>query len=472
MPEDGRLRPARLYVGALSAATVAALAGWAWLSGAPPLGWEAAAAAAVLTSACAAFRCFPVRFGRATLEVVEVPMLAALVLLGPYWALLVAVPSMLYRDRLRTLFTASTHLLTLSAAALAYGLFAGPLLFDGGGPGPGLAQGVLAAGLAYHALDDLIGMGLLRLKHGTPLGRSLREVMLPAVPADATAVMTVLACAWLFSAYGPLVPLAMFAGAALAVALLHAAREHREEVEALEARNAELEAELAGALASPLAFAHRLVEAVGEKDGHTARLAAASAVYARDAARELGLGREKVEKLRLAALLMDVGLASVPDEVLLTSPEKLNSVGKMHLERHPVRSERVLSSARGFEQAARWARWHHERADGSGYPDRLRGEWIPIEARVLAACETYASLVLGGPHSPGLSALEARRNLVGMASAGGLDSGAVRALLRVLDCEDAGYASASDERFAFGDEAPPVQAARRSGAAERARATP
>jgi len=162
----------------------------------------------------------------------------------------------------------------------------------------------------------------------------------------------------------------------------------------------------------------------------------------------------KAAKLRLAALLMDVGLASVPDEVLLTPPEKLNSVGRMHLREHPARSERVLSAAVGFEEAAKWVRWHHERPDGTGYPDRLRGEWIPLEAKILAACHTYASLVLDGPHSPGLSASEARRRLVGMAG-GGLDGEAVRVLLRVLDGEDASYAATSDGRFAFAFDARP-----------------
>jgi hypothetical protein len=458
----------RLYVGTLCAAALVALAAWAWwTSGAGFDGrggwgrpsWVALGASLVLASACAAFRLFPVRIGRATVEVVEVPVLVALVLLGPIWALLVAVPSVVYRDGLRAAFTASTHALAFLGAGFAYSLFADPLLLPGGAAGgaatgaatgaePRLAEGVLAAGLAFHALDDLLGMGVLRVKHGTPFGRTLREVMLPAVPADAAAVVTVLACVWLFSAYGPLVPLAMFAGAALCVALLHLARRHREEVEALKARNAELEAELEGALAAPLAFASRLVEAVGRKDGHTARLAAATAVYAADAARELGLGPQRTAKLRLAALLMDVGLASVPDEALLTPPAKLNSVGKMHLREHPVRSERVLSAAAGFGEAARWVRWHHERPDGTGYPDRLRGEWIPLEAKVLAACEAYASLVLDGPHSPGLSASEARRRMVGMAG-GGLDGEAVKALLRVLDGEDASYAAASDGRFAF-----------------------
>lgn len=447
-PSDGRTRA---YVGGLCGLALAALLGWVLLFGVP-FGWAVAGAAAVLAAACAAFRRFPVRLGDATVEVVEIPILTALVLAGPVWALAVAIPSMLYRDGLRTAFTAATHTLAFLAAGLAYSFFADPLLFAAG-TRPGVLEGVLAAGLAFHVLDDLLGMGILYVKRGTPASESLREIMLPAVPADLASVLTVLCAAWAFLAHGPVAPLALFAGAAAAVALLHAAHEHRERVETLEARNAELEAELGGALSSPLAFASRLVEAAGERDGHTARLSAAAAVYAADAARELGLEQTKVEKLRIAALLMDVGLASVPDEALLSPPKKLNSVGQMHLREHPIRGERVLSAAAGFGEAARWVRWHHEREDGTGYPDRLKGGWIPLEAKVLAACETYASLVLDGPHRPGLAPQEARRELVGMAGVG-LDQHAVRALLRALDAEDRNYAAAADARFAFPDTPP------------------
>ena len=441
----------RVYVGVLCGLAMAALLGWVFFFGVP-FSWTAAVAAAVLASVCMAFRRFPVRLGNATVEVVEIPVLTALVLAGPVWALAVAIPSVLYRDRLRTAFTAATHALAFLAAGLAYSLFADPLLFSAETQ-PGLLEGVLSAGLAFHALDDLLGMGILRVKRGTPFSESLREIMLPAVPADGAAVLTVFVATWLLMVRGPVAPLALFAGAAVALALLHAARAHRERVEALEARNEELESELRGALGSSLAFASRLVEAVGARDGYTARLAVAASVYAADVARQLGLDHKRVEKLKSAALLMDVGLASVPDEVLLSHPRKLNSVGQMHLREHPVRGERVLSAAAGFGEAARWVRWHHEREDGTGYPDRLRGGWIPLEAKILAASETYASLVLDGPHSPGLTPQEARRELAGMAG-GGLDGHVVRSLLRVLDAADPNYAAAVDARFAPPD-APP-----------------
>jgi len=120
----------------------------------------------------------------------------------------------------------------------------------------------------------------------------------------------------------------------------------------------------------------------------------------------------------------------------------------MHLEEHSVAGEEILSGLPGLGEAARWVRWHHERPDGTGYPDRLKGAWTPHEARILAVASLYASLVLDGPSAPALTPAEARRVLVaeiGKAS----DEGVARILLRLLATEDESYASASDERFVF-----------------------
>jgi HD-GYP domain-containing protein (c-di-GMP phosphodiesterase class II) len=120
----------------------------------------------------------------------------------------------------------------------------------------------------------------------------------------------------------------------------------------------------------------------------------------------------------------------------------------MHLEEHPVAGEEVLSDLPGLGEAARWVRWHHERPDGTGYPDRLKGAWTPQEARILAVASMYASLVLDGPSAPALDPTEARRVLVaGIGKS--VDEGVTRILLRLLATEDASYGSASDERFVF-----------------------
>jgi HD-GYP domain-containing protein (c-di-GMP phosphodiesterase class II) len=97
---------------------------------------------------------------------------------------------------------------------------------------------------------------------------------------------------------------------------------------------------------------------------------------------------------------------------------------------------------------AGWVRWHHERPDGRGYPDKLRGPWIPLEAKILAVAQAYAAMVLDQPRRPGMGSAEARESL----SAGidtEFDGITVRAFLRILDTETEGYRLADDHRFVF-----------------------
>lgn len=440
-----RVRASYWYIAGLSALAVTALIAWLHLFGFS-ISWLALGASVVLAAVCAVSLRLPVelRVGKATFDLSDVAILVALALGGPVCALVVAVPAMLQREWLRTVFDAATLVLQILAAAYVFGLFSPPLLaapaFD-----IAFVWGVLAAGCVLCLLDTLIGPALLWIKYKTPPSHLLREVILPPLPSDAISVLTAVATSFVTSVFGPAAALTLFGGGTFSLITMNFLREHREKSRLLDAENARLREDLRVA---NLEFAARLVQSIEQKDGCTARRVAASALYAADIARELGMEPIKIEKLRVAALLQDVGLVSVPDEVLLTPPKKLNSVGRMHLEQHPIQGERMLAAIPGLEEASRWVRHHHEREDGTGYPDRLRGQWIPLEAKVLAASELYASLVLDGPHSPAVSAHEARRELVGLAG-GQLDQQVVRAFLRVLDTQDENYVAAADDRFTF-----------------------
>jgi hypothetical protein len=410
------------------------------------ISWLALGASGVLAAVCVVSLRLPVelKVGKATFDLPDVAILLALVLGGPLCALVVAVPAMLQREWLRTVFDAATLVLQILAAGYVFGLFSPPLLgaptFD-----VSFLWGVLAAGCVLCLLDALIGPALLWIKYETPPSQLLREVILPPLPSDAISILTAVATSFVTVVFSPAAALTLFGGGALSLITMNLVREHSEKRRLLEAENSWLRD---GLRTSNLEFAARLVRSIERKDGCTARRATASALYAADIARELGMEPIKVEKLRVAALLQDVGLVSVADEVLLTPPKKLNSVGRMHLEQHPIQGEHMLAAIPGFEEAARWVRYHHEREDGTGYPDRLRGKWIPLEAKVLAVSEVYASLVIDGPHSPAVSAHEARRRLVGLVR-GKLDDQVVRAFLRVLDTQDESYAAAVDDRFTF-----------------------
>ncbi len=449
-----RVNATRTYIFGLSAAALMVLSGWIYVFGFS-FDWTALCMSGVLAVVCAVSLRFSLSFGIGStrFEVVDAVILVALVLGGPLYALPVAAPAMLRREWLRTAFDTATLVFQILVAGYVFSRFSEPLLtvprFD-----IQSVYGVVGAGLAFILTDALIGPGLLRVKYKTPIGKLVREVVLLPVPSDIMAIFTALATSYATVAFGPAAALTLFSGTAVSLGLMSFVKQRQErrrdlEAEVLQLRedNARLEQSLSS---TSLTFATRIVESLGRKDGYTAAHAAASAVYAGDLAEEFGLDPRKTERLKVAALLQNVGLVETPDEILLAEPGRLNSVGKMHLEGHPSQSERILSGVPGFEEAARWVRWHHERVDGSGYPDRLKGEWIPLEAKILAAAEAYTALILDKPHGPGLPPLDARHALTESIGAA-LDRQVVRTLLRLLDSNGEGYAVTADARFAFPD---------------------
>jgi HD-GYP domain-containing protein (c-di-GMP phosphodiesterase class II) len=443
-----RKRPvaARAYVAGVIVLAVAALSLWTFFVGLS-LTYTTLLIGLALGVLSAGTRCLPVSFGvgRASFDAADVPIFAALILGGPACALLAAVPSAAHRDPSRTGFMAAIHTLQILIGALAFALFyPEPLLVDPGFSAT-FVSGTLVAGLAFFGIDALIGPTLMRLKYGLSVRDIVQEIVAPALPSDALAITTTLVSALAVASFGSAAAISLLTGAALSVAATNLIRDNRKKAMRLASENEALKEALRD---SNLEIASRLVGRLGQRDGYAAAHAAASAVYAADIARESGLDEGRCREVRLAALLMDVGLLWVPDDVLLVPEERLNSLGRRHLQEHPIAGEEVLSDLPGLGDAARWVRWHHERPDGTGYPDRLKGAWVPQEAKILAVSSLYASLVLDGPSAPALHPAEARKTLVAeMGKA--VDEDVARILLRLLATGDASYASASDERFVF-----------------------
>jgi HD-GYP domain-containing protein (c-di-GMP phosphodiesterase class II) len=226
--------------------------------------------------------------------------------------------------------------------------------------------------------------------------------------------------------------------------LVYRSREQVKENNELRARLGSLEEALA---TSNAAFGTMIIQDLGRRDGYTHRHAAATAVYAADLAREMKLGDTRAEQLRMAGLLHNIGLFGLPEELLLATG-KLNSIAQSQLAEHPARGERALAAIPEFEEIASWVRWHHERPDGRGYPDKLRGSWIPLEAKILAVAQAYAAMVLDQPQRPGMRFAKAREELSAAIDTE-FDGVVVRAFLRILDTESEGYRMADDHRFVF-----------------------
>jgi diguanylate cyclase (GGDEF)-like protein len=118
--------------------------------------------------------------------------------------------------------------------------------------------------------------------------------------------------------------------------------------------------------------------------------------------RALGLDAEELDHLRRGAALHDVGKVAIPDEIL-NKPEKLLPEEWEFVRAHTVIGERIVGAAPALARAAKLIRWSHERWDGSGYPDGLHGEEIPLASRVIAVCDAYDAMTGPRPYRLGMS---------------------------------------------------------------------
>ena len=126
---------------------------------------------------------------------------------------------------------------------------------------------------------------------------------------------------------------------------------------------------------------------------------------------ELGLDEGALEDVEVAALLHDAGKVSVPDAIL-RKPGPLDPEEWRVMRMHPEFSWAVLRLVPGLERASLFALHHHEKYDGSGYPAGLKGEEIPIGARIVTVIDAFDAMVATRPYKQGLPCEEALRRLV------------------------------------------------------------
>ena len=146
---------------------------------------------------------------------------------------------------------------------------------------------------------------------------------------------------------------------------------------------------------------------------------------------ELGLEPAELKRLELGALFHDIGKIGIPSSILL-KPGPLTAAERAVIETHPLLGERILEPIEQLHSVRRIVRSCHERWDGTGYPDRLKGDEIPIESRIVIACDAFHAMTTDRPYREALGVEEARRRLV-EASGSQFDPDVVGALLHVLD---------------------------------------
>ena len=158
-----------------------------------------------------------------------------------------------------------------------------------------------------------------------------------------------------------------------------------------------------------VAHLYALVAMIDAQQLHTRDHSENVAAYAVALGQALALGRDRIVKLRRAAMLHDVGKIAVPSAIL-AKPERLTDDEFEQIQAHPVVGGLMLAHA-GLADEADWVRHHHERIDGTGYPDRLRRSQIPLESRILFVADAFEAMTSDRPYQPGLPVSEALAEL-------------------------------------------------------------
>src|SRR6202790_2454343 len=172
--------------------------------------------------------------------------------------------------------------------------------------------------------------------------------------------------------------------------------------------------------------------------GHCERLSE----YSARLGEHLGLSEEQLIALRRAGVVHDVGKIAVPDAILL-KPSRLTPEEWALIKEHPVVGERICAPLKSFRFVLPIIRHHHEKFDGSGYPDGLRGEEIPVTARVLQVVDVFDALTTDRPYKKAFSITDTLQTMKEEGSKGWWDPHIFEQFERLISSSTADFLSRS-----------------------------
>jgi diguanylate cyclase (GGDEF)-like protein len=149
-----------------------------------------------------------------------------------------------------------------------------------------------------------------------------------------------------------------------------------------------------------------LLRALYERNPELAERFQAAARLVQAVGEQMGLAVDEQQQLQQAAELHDVGKVAIPDAIL-HKPGPLNEEEWAFVRRHTLIGERIIGAAPALAKAAKLVRSTHERFDGSGYPDGLAGEQVPLGSRIIAACDAFTAMTHPRPYAPQLTIQQA-----------------------------------------------------------------
>ena len=358
--------------------------------------YSSLAAVAFWTATTLAASAFPVHVPRGSVvSVAAAPIIAASILLGPAGAAVVAGVGTLelreLRGRIPWYGVVYNHSLAVVAAVLAGFTY---LLLTSASDATLASRMGLLAGTAAGIVYILAGTALSSLAVALRESRPTRSVLRSDLRSVGLTMVGLTPMAWLMAlAYvsvGPLVALAF----ALPLYTTRAAYKAVVDIR-------EMFTQTVKALAS----------AIDARDPSTKKHSEHVSDIAVEIGQAMSLGETELEQLEWAGLLHDIGKIGIRDAVLL-KPEKLTREERILMNEHPAKGEEILKDVDQLAAERPLIRHHHEWYNGSGYPDRLIGEEIPLLARVLHVADAFEAMTASRPYRPiPLTAAEAHEEL-------------------------------------------------------------
>jgi HD-GYP domain-containing protein (c-di-GMP phosphodiesterase class II) len=366
-------------------AAIALVALMSWRPIVPDGAWRAAAVFALFTCLGAMI---PYRLGTASSAsgaVTFVTILAGIIV-SPSWAMVAALAgaqaiaeAYLRRVFHKAIFNVSQHVLSIATAAVVFAALDGPAVAG--------SDRLLVPLLSAFAVFTLANSSLVALVVSVDTGAVFREMWRTTALRKLGLDLVALPFAWMlaecYSRFG-------FFVTAAAAAFLFFIRQLHGANEDLANTNTEL-----------LELTVTTLEARDPfTSGHSRRVSR----YARMIGQRIGVAGRELERLSAAALLHDVGKIHEVFVPVLSKPGRLTAEERAIMETHPVKGAELVSISSHLRDLVEPVRHHHEAWDGSGYPDALEGERIPLFSRIIAVADTIDAMASDRPYRRGLSA--------------------------------------------------------------------
>ena len=330
-----------------------------------------------------------VTFGEdsATHSIGSVAAVASIIVLPLFAAILLIPAAMLWTERRATgvkrIFNIAESTISVAIAGVAFHLAGSvPALYAHNPVAAFHALGaMLALGITYYAANN----GLVAVMVALASSQRVRDVYHAnhwnTVLQESTAVGLglILGGLWLYNvAFAPFV--------ALPVVMAYFSIDTFVRIQQ-ETRNAVLE----------------MAKSIDLRDAATRMHSQRVAKLSMALARELQLSHEQVANIELSALVHDIGKIGIPNEIL-NKPGKLSPEERSQMEAHPVIGYEMLRHYKQFRRGLGIVRWHHERWDGTGYPDAVPGQQVPLEARIVSIADAFEAMTADRPYRKAMPA--------------------------------------------------------------------